>query len=141
MSPSKKQKLRSSQRVKVKTSVKDTSKAKRLKYHDALETHPVKRLATVTPTSKVKKTFKPHRPMTRAVSHLKSALKAAKLAANKKLRMVGRALPSKRDFTTLPKMTSKHKKESPVPKMETKPEKKKKLSLESSESKSSISKL
>ena len=73
--------------------------------------------------------------MTRAASHLKSALKAAKLAANKKLRMVGRKLPAKRDYTALSKIVSRRKKEK-----QSKTEKKKKLSIESTSSKSSISK-
>ncbi|XP_060569811.1 protein Jumonji-like isoform X6 [Ruditapes philippinarum] len=63
----------------------------KLKYLNSLETHPKKRLAT---SLRVKKTFKPHKPITRATTHLKQALKCAKMAANKKLKFVSKALQS-----------------------------------------------
>ena len=67
--------------MKSKTTDRSKLSAKR-RMAGTLETHPRKRLGT---TLKVK-TFKPQRPMTRACTHLKSVLKAAKMAANNKLR-------------------------------------------------------
>lgn len=100
-SPSKKQKLRSSKRVesmqKIKMKASTTQKVKdRQKEMMALDLHPKKQFSTSTPK---KRTFKPHRPMTRATTHLKSVLKAAKKAASRKLKSVGEHLKSNTSST------------------------------------------
>lgn len=130
LTPSKRNRIHSTH--KGKTVLKCRSKETRAhlkdkhRYLDSLETHPKKRLAT---TLRTKKTFKPHKPITRATTHLKQALKAAKMAANKKLKLVGKSLPSakrKKPVSTVREETRKNGIE------------KKKLSLESSASKSSL---
>ncbi|KAL4235349.1 Jumonji and AT-rich interaction domain containing 2 [Mactra antiquata] len=107
----------------IKVKSKDGIKTKR---SHLLETHPKKRLGT---TLKAKKTFKPHRPITRATTHLKQVLKAAKLAANKKLKLVNQALPSVRNSNMLSGIIENRRKAG---------SEKKKLSLESGGSKSSL---
>ena len=96
----------------------------------SLETHPKKRFAISR--DKVKRTFKPHRPVTRATTHLKSALKAAKLAASKKLKLV-----RKTDQDTPRKeIKQEEMRKLPLRKKSTSPEKK--VSNEKSGSSSSI---
>ncbi|XP_053402407.1 protein Jumonji-like isoform X3 [Mercenaria mercenaria] len=102
------------------------SKSK-LKYLETLETHPKKRLAA---TIRAKKTFKPHKPVTRATTHMKQALKAAKIAVNKKLKLVSKTLgKSKKQGDEVKEQTRKNGVE------------KKKLSFESTGSRSSLNSL
>ena len=89
-SPEKKMKVsKPTRQVKtlLKTRAKEPRSKSRTSLGDKLETHPKKKLATRLPV-KTKKTFKPHRPMTRAATHLKSVLKAAKIAASRKLKQM-----------------------------------------------------
>lgn len=127
-SPSKKSKLQGIGKVRpgLKCRSKEIGKAKSKKaYLCNLEAHPKKLYDTLV---KTKKTFKPHRPVTRATTHLKQVLKAAKKAASKRMNFVDRVLPKKYrlvgDVGTKKKVSM--------------PETKKKISLHSSGSRSSV---
>ncbi|XP_052817245.1 protein Jumonji-like isoform X2 [Mya arenaria] len=133
--PEKKMKL-AKQSKQVKTLLKrrsSESKSKKLK-SERFDLHPRKKLATSV-QMKSKKTFKPHRPMTRAATHFKSVLKAAKMAASKKLKLKVKATPkasSSKERSALSKIVERKRKSSHTDK------EKKKLSLESNISKASF---
>ena len=137
ISPSKKAKPANdlkSRKTLFKTHSKDISakrKQQRQLHKEALEMHPKKKLATCL-VKKPKKTFKPHRPLTRAATHLKCALKAAKLAANKRLKMLGRVATTKKECAALSSIVENKRKDTCEKK------EKKKLSLESNISNKSL---
>lgn len=105
--------------------------SQKIKYLDKLETHPNKRHAT---TLRKRKIYKPHKPITRATTHLKQVLKAAKTAANKKLKVMSKkVLPSGKSFNKLSESV-RNKRKSDV-------SEKKKLSFESAGSRTSVASL